>query len=88
VLEVLRNALSVAPGLASASVIETRVGLRPLAAQPFLGPVPGHRRLFVNAGFGPAGLTMAPVAGEALAQLVLTGSSDVDLTAFALPAQA
>ncbi|HEY6741712.1 MAG TPA: FAD-dependent oxidoreductase, partial [Lapillicoccus sp.] len=86
-LEVLRNALSVAPGLASASVIETRVGLRPLAAQPYLGPVPGRPRLFVNAGFGPAGLTMAPVAGEALAQLVLTGSSDVDLTAFAPPEQ-
>jgi D-amino-acid dehydrogenase len=87
VLEVLSNALSIAPGLASASVIETRVGLRPLAARhgPFLGAVPGHPNLFVNAGFGPAGLTMAPVAGEALAQLLLTGSSDLDLGAFAPP---
>ena len=87
VLEVLSNALSIAPGLASASLIETRVGLRPLAAGhgPFLGAVPGHPDLFVNAGFGPAGLTMAPVAGEALAQLVLTGASDLDLSPFTPP---
>jgi D-amino-acid dehydrogenase len=89
VLEVLGNALSIAPGLAAASLVETRVGLRPLAAEhgPFLGPVAGHPTLFVNAGFGPAGLTMAPLAGAALAALILTGSSDLDLTAFALPEQ-
>ena len=33
VLEVLSNAVSVAPGLAAASLIETRVGLRPLATR-------------------------------------------------------
>jgi D-amino-acid dehydrogenase len=89
-LEVLSNALSVAPGLAPASLIETRVGLRPLATRhgPFLGPVIGLANLFVNTGFGPAGLTMAPVASAALAQLVLTGSSDVDLSAFAPPEHA
>ena len=87
VLEVLGNALSVAPGLGSASLIETRVGLRPFATRhgPFLGPVIGLPNLFVNTGFGPAGLTMAPVAGHALAQLVLTGSCDLDLSAFAPP---
>jgi D-amino-acid dehydrogenase len=90
VLEVLSNALSVAPGLAAASLIETRVGLRPLAARhgPFLGPVIGLPNLFVNTGFGPAGLTMAPVAGEALAQLILTGSGNLDLSAFAPPEHA
>lgn len=82
VLGVLSNALSVAPGLASASLIETRVGLRPLATRPLLGPVAGLPNLFVSSGFGPAGLTMAPVAGQALAHLILTGSSDVDLSGF------
>lgn len=86
--QVLDNALSVAPGLAAASLLETRVGLRPLATRqtPFVGPVPGIANLFVSTGFGAVGLTMAPVAGHALAQLVLTGSSDTDLTAFAPPA--
>lgn len=85
VFEILSNALSVAPGLASASLIETRVGLRPLAGRhgPYLGPLIGLPTLFVNTGFGPAGLTMAPVAGAALAQLILTGSGDLDLNPFA-----
>jgi glycine/D-amino acid oxidase-like deaminating enzyme len=48
----------------------------------------GLPNLFVNTGFGPAGLTMAPVAGEALAQLILTGSCDLDLSAFAPPDRA
>jgi D-amino-acid dehydrogenase len=86
--EVLANALSIAPGLAAASLVETRVGLRPHAPRqlPFLGPVSGLPNLFVNAGFGPVGLTMAPIAGEALAQLILTGSADVDLSPFTPPA--
>jgi D-amino-acid dehydrogenase len=82
-LEVLSRALTVAPGLADATMLETRVGLRPLAVVPRIGPVPGHPGLYLNAGFGAAGLTMAPVVGQALAQLVLTGRSDVDLTPFA-----
>lgn len=81
-LEVLSRALSVAPGLADATLLETRVGLRPLAVVPCIGPVPGHPGLYLNAGFGAAGLTMAPLVGRALAQLVLTGRSDADLTPF------
>lgn len=84
---VLDNALSIAPGMSSASVIETRVGLRPLAEgeTPFLGPLPGLANLYVATGFGAVGLTVAPIAGESLAQLILTGSSDIDLAPFAPP---
>ncbi|GAA3341527.1 FAD-dependent oxidoreductase [Curtobacterium pusillum] len=72
-LQVLRDALSIAPGLADATVIETRVGLRPLAddTMPIVGAVPGHDRLFVATGYGAAGLTMGPLLGDALARLVL-----------------
>jgi D-amino-acid dehydrogenase len=73
--QVLADALSVAPGLADATVIETRVGLRPLAEGesegPVFGPVPGHDGVFVNAGFGAAGLTMGPLVGDLLARRVL-----------------
>ncbi len=43
VREVLDEALRLAPGLAAATLLEVRVGLRPLAADglPILGPVPG-----------------------------------------------
>lgn len=67
--EVLTNALAVAPGLADAELIETRVGLRPKAPSPYVGRIgPG---LFVSTGFGSAGLTMAPAAGDTLAELIL-----------------
>jgi D-amino-acid dehydrogenase len=72
-LQVLRDALSIAPGLADATVLETRVGLRPLAddAMPIVGAVPGHEGLFVATGYGAAGLTMGPLLGDALARAVL-----------------
>jgi D-amino-acid dehydrogenase len=83
--QVLTDALAVAPGLAGAGLLETRVGLRPLprGGLPVIGAVPDRPGWFVSAGFGAAGLTMGPVAGAALAQLVLTGSADLDLTPFA-----
>ncbi|WP_232819186.1 FAD-binding oxidoreductase [Homoserinimonas sp. OAct 916] len=71
--EVLKAALAVAPGLANATIIETRVGLRPVAAGalPHLGAIEGIPGLFVNAGFGSGGLTMGPYAGHLLAERVL-----------------
>jgi D-amino-acid dehydrogenase len=84
--EVLERALAIAPGLASATVLESRVGLRPFSAgAPYIGAVPGVAGLFVNAGFGAAGLTMGPVSGAALAQLILGEQPEIDLTAFAPP---
>lgn len=73
--EVLDAALATAPGLADATLIETRVGLRPVADDdlPYIGALDGVSGLFVNAGFGAAGLTMGPYAGQLLAELVLTG---------------
>jgi D-amino-acid dehydrogenase len=84
---VLADALAVAPGLAAATVLETRVGLRPLArgGLPVLGALPGRPGWFLATGFGAGGLTMGPVAGHLLAQLVLTGRADLDLAPFAPP---
>src|SRR4051794_36843118 len=81
---VLANALSIAPGLSQATLIETRVGLRPLRADliPFVGPVAGIDSLYVTSGYGPVGLTIAPFAGEQISQLILTGRSTFDLSAF------
>jgi len=71
--QVLENALAVAPGLADATLIETRVGLRPLPEGdlPTAGPVEGVAGLFVNAGFGAAGLTMGPLVGDRLAATIV-----------------
>jgi glycine/D-amino acid oxidase-like deaminating enzyme len=83
--QVLDAALALAPGLADAALIEVRVGLRPLATGmvPTVGPIPGRAGTYVATGYGAAGLTMAPVLGDALAELIVTGRSP-----FALPAGA
>lgn len=85
--EVLATTLSIAPGLAEATVLETRVGLRPFArGLPTIGPVPGIGGLFVGTGLGAAGLTIGPLWGRLLADLVLGNPTEVelDLTPFLL----
>jgi D-amino-acid dehydrogenase len=70
--QILDNALSVAPGLADATLIETRVGLRPLpdGELPSVGPLAGMSGVYLNAGFGAAGLTMGPYIGDLLGSLI------------------
>lgn len=71
-LQVLQDALSIAPGLADATVLETRVGLRPLSDDlPVVGRVPGEDALWVATGYGAFGLTMGPLLGDALARAVV-----------------
>lgn len=71
--EVLSAAVRWAPGLSDATIVETRVGLRPLArsGRPTIGPVPHLGRLFVGTGMGAGGLTIGPLAGRLLADHVL-----------------
>lgn len=82
--EVLTEALHIAPGLASATIIETRVGFRPIApgVRPMLGRV--SETLFVGNGLGAAGLTIGPFAGRLLADAALGNPTALDLAPFAL----
>jgi D-amino-acid dehydrogenase len=83
-LEVLEQALSVAPGLRDATLLETRVGFRPATPDglPVLGPLPGNPRVVLATGFGPTGLTMAPFAGALVAEVVLGEEPRLDLTPY------
>ncbi len=82
--EVLEAALRVAPGLAAASVIETRIGFRPVGPgyRPMLGWAPGVQGLLVGNGLGAAGLTIGPFAGRMLAQMALGRNPDLDAEPF------
>jgi D-amino-acid dehydrogenase len=82
--EVLAEALHVAPGLAAASVIETRVGFRPVGSsvRPLLGPVGGLDGLLIGNGLGAAGLTIGPFAGRLLADAALGRDLSLDIAAF------
>ncbi|MCQ8783897.1 NAD(P)/FAD-dependent oxidoreductase [Mangrovibrevibacter kandeliae] len=71
--EVLQAGLSIAPGLANATHVETRIGFRPAAGsiRPILGRVPGFDGLVIGNGLGASGLTVGPYAGMLLAQVAL-----------------
>ena len=80
--EILSEALRIAPGLGAATTIETRVGFRPVAARPLLGWVPNVSGLAVGNGLGAAGLTIGPLAGRLLADLVTGVAPILDLAPF------
>ena len=88
--EVLREALSVAPGLAAGTYLETRVGFRPASPdqRPLLGPVPGVDGLVVATGLGATGLTMGPYAGAIAARAALGEPPGADLAPFSPVRQA
>jgi D-amino-acid dehydrogenase len=82
--EILEQALAVAPGLASGTYVETRVGFRPMGPdiRPLLGPVPGLEGLVVATGLGASGLTMGPYAGAVAAQVAMGLPPAIDLEPF------
>jgi D-amino-acid dehydrogenase len=82
--EVLSEALRIAPGLGPATLVETRVGFRPVGAEirPLLGWVHGIQGLAIGNGLGAAGLTIGPFAGRLLADLVIGQSGAMDLAPF------
>lgn len=89
VREVMGEALAVAPGLATGTHLETRVGLRPASADglPLLGTVPGVDGLVVATGLGASGLTLGPLTGGLAAGIALgldtaAGDSGLDLAPF------
>ncbi len=86
--DVLRETLRVMPGLASATMREVRVGLRPASVDdtPILGPLPGVAPggpdIFVATGHGANGLLLGPVSGALVADLVCGREPALDLTPF------
>lgn len=70
--ELLRECLTVAPGLASATYGETRVGLRPTSAddRAIVGRVPGWANAWVATGHGANGLLQGPYSARVLAHRI------------------
>lgn len=84
--ETSAEALRVAPGLANARHLETRVGLRPLSADglPILGPIPSVEGAYVAMGHGPTGLTLGPYSGKVVADVVRGEDPGTDLSQFSI----
>lgn len=78
----LAAASEIAPGLADATLLETRIGFRPATAdgRPLLGTVADG--VIVAAGNGPEGLTAGPWTGRAAAALALGQQPAMDIAPF------
>ena len=83
--EVLSAGLNIAPGLANATLIETRIGFRPAGEtmNPILGRVPGIENLMIGNGLGAGGLTIGPFAGSQLAKLATGQATDIPIEKYA-----
>ncbi|WP_240620125.1 NAD(P)/FAD-dependent oxidoreductase, partial [Peribacillus acanthi] len=81
VFEVLQKALSIAPGLASGTLLETRVGFRPFTPGflPVIGELPNMKGILVANGLGASGLTCGPYVGAELAKIALGQPTDINL---------
>jgi D-amino-acid dehydrogenase len=74
--ELLRECLTVAPGLEGSTYLETRVGLRPTSAddRAVVGRVPGWGNAWVATGHGANGLLQGPFSARVLAHAI-TGTA-------------
>jgi D-amino-acid dehydrogenase len=84
VAEVLREGLAIAPDLYKATLVEVRVGLRPMTKDglPLIGRPAGLQGLTIATGMGRYGLTIGPYAGRLAAQLATGQSTDIDITPY------
>ncbi|HEX6565657.1 MAG TPA: FAD-dependent oxidoreductase, partial [Chthoniobacterales bacterium] len=85
VAEVLREGLAIAPDLGKATLIEVRVGLRPMTKDglPLIGCPTHLQGLTIATGMGRYGLTVGPYAGRLAAQLAAGQPTDIDLAPYA-----
>lgn len=76
--------LRLAPGLAEATFVEIRAGLRPVSADdaPVLGRVPGWDNAFVCTGHGANGLLLGPYSARLVADLVAGRTPAMDIGPF------
>jgi D-amino-acid dehydrogenase len=59
-------------------------GLRPITPDglPLIGKAPGLENVYIAGGHGMLGMTLAPVTGEIIADLIVAGDSSFDVTPF------
>jgi glycine/D-amino acid oxidase-like deaminating enzyme len=74
------------PELVSHKLVLQTACLRPVTpdGEPILGRVPGKEGLFIATGTAGQGILLAPVIGRAMADLVSTGETDIEIAQFGL----
>ncbi|MCH8230933.1 MAG: FAD-binding oxidoreductase [Chloroflexi bacterium] len=78
------TAMRMMPELESQKLVLQTACLRPVTpdGDPILGQVPGKEGMFIATGTAGQGILLAPVIGRAIADLVSTGETDIDIAPF------
>lgn len=76
-IQIVQEAARILPGLRNVNVIRTFAGLRPYTPDglPILGIVPHPRGFIMAAGHEGDGISLAPITGKVIADLVFRGES-------------
>lgn len=84
VAAIRRAAARYLPGADRGTAVVEWTGMRPLTPDglPAIGHAPGFENLFVATGHGMLGMTMGPVTGLALAELITGETGNFDLKPF------
>lgn len=74
---IARQAAEIAPFLRAVHIIRSFGGLRPYTADgmPLVGPVEGQPGLFLCGGHGSDGITLSPMSGKLLAEMLVSGET-------------
>lgn len=74
-------AVQLMPSIAEASLVQQTVCLRPVTPDdlPILGAVPGWQGVYMATAGGTKGILLGPGMGQALADLILTGQTDLSI---------
>ncbi len=83
---IARNAVDFLPRISELDVIRSFAGLRPYSPDglPILGTVKGIKGFFLATGHSGDGISLAPITGKIIAELVLDGETSMDISPFAL----
>jgi len=83
---IARNAVEFLPRVSELDVIRSFAGLRPYSPDglPILGTVKGIRGFYLATGHSGDGISLAPITGKLIAELVLDGETSMDISPFSL----
>jgi D-amino-acid dehydrogenase len=84
--QLLRAGLTIAPGLAGATLVDVRVGLRPVSADslPVLGIVPGWDNVHLVTGHGMDGLLLGPHSAALVARGIMGEATGDEVQQFSV----
>ena len=80
----LGKAVDLMPAMARARLIKQTACLRPVAPDglPILGRAPGWENVYLATGAGRKGILLSPAMGKSTAELIVSGSSTLDIAAY------